>query len=209
MNIYLTLMPNRGHKKNVDKTLRKMWLTSNFLLSPLFLLAHRWLCSTECFTCHCLADSIAWPCRTPGVFTKNRTSPPCGSLICFNLQMQVRGKNIIVLKITYKCMGAHFKLICRLGMKVVRILSVRPTNRKVKHSNGKTVSESGHLISVTICTALVFWNSKLNNFYDSNMMNINIRHKRYCLYPNSIRKFNPRKKKHLYMYPQDAFHFHP
>jgi hypothetical protein len=58
---------------------------------------------------------------------------------------------------------------CWSGMKVVRILSDRPTER-VKHSNGKTVSESIHLISVTICTTLVFGNLKLN-FYDPNMMN--------------------------------------
>jgi hypothetical protein len=52
---------------------------------------------------------------------------------------------------------------------------IRPTER-VRHSNGKTVSESGHLISVTIRTALVFGNSKYN-FYYPNMMNITIQHK--------------------------------
>jgi hypothetical protein len=53
---------------------------------------------------------------------------------------------------------------------VVRILYVRPTER-VRHSNGKAVSECGLLISVTIRTALVSGNSKLN-FYNPNMMNI-------------------------------------
>jgi hypothetical protein len=67
---------------------------------------------------------------------------------------------------------------------VVRILSDRPTER-VRHSNGKTVSESRHLVSVTIRTALVSGNFKLN-LYDPNMMNITIWHKVYCSYPNSI-----------------------
>jgi hypothetical protein len=35
---------------------------------------------------------------------------------------------------------------------------MRPTDRKVRDLNGKTVSESGSLISVTICTALVSGN---------------------------------------------------
>jgi hypothetical protein len=85
-------------------------------------------------------------------------------------------------------------------MKVVRILSVRPTDRK-GHSNGKTVFKSGHLISVTIRTALVSGNSMLN-FYDPNMMNITTRQKIYCLYPYLIREFFPRKKNYLYLYPQ-------
>jgi hypothetical protein len=85
---------------------------------------------------------------------------------------------------------------------VVRILSVRPTDRKVRHSNSKIVSESEHLISITIRTALVSGNSKLD-FYDPNMMNITIRHKIYCLYPYSIREFCPRKKN--YLYPQYPF----
>jgi hypothetical protein len=55
-------------------------------------------------------------------------------------------------------------------MKVVRILSVGPTNRKVQTL---TVFESGHLISVIIRAALVSGNSKLD-FYDPNMMNITI-----------------------------------
>jgi hypothetical protein len=80
---------------------------------------------------------------------------------------------------------------------------IRPTER-VRHSNGKTVSESGHLISVTIRTALVFGNSKYN-FYYPNMMNITIQHKTYCLYPYSIREFCPRKKNYLYLYPQHPF----
>jgi hypothetical protein len=78
-----------------------------------------------------------------------------------------------------------------LGMKVVRILSVRPTGRpteRVRHSNSKTVFKSGHLISVTICTALVSGNSMLN-FYDPNMMNTTIRQKIYCMYSYSIREF--------------------
>jgi hypothetical protein len=84
-------------------------------------------------------------------------------------------------------------------MKVVR----RPTDQKgVRHSNGKTVSEFGHLISVIIRTALVTGNSKLN-FYDPNIMNITIRHKIYCPYLNPIREFRPRKKN--YMYPQYPF----
>jgi hypothetical protein len=65
--------------------------------------------------------------------------------------------------------------------------TIRPTDRKGRHSDGKTVSESGHLISVTIRTASVSENSKLN-FYDPNMMNITIRHKIYCPYPNPIRE---------------------
>jgi hypothetical protein len=81
--------------------------------------------------------------------------------------------------------------------------SDRPTER-VRHSNGKTVSESGHLISVTIRAALVSRNSKLN-FYDPNMMNITIRHKIYCPYPYSIRELCPRKKNYLYLYPQYPF----
>jgi hypothetical protein len=88
-------------------------------------------------------------------------------------------------------------------MKVVRILSDRPTER-VRHSNGKTVSESGHLISVTIRIALVSGNSKLN-FYDPSMMNITIRHKIYCSYPYSIREFCSRKKNYLYLYLQYPF----
>jgi hypothetical protein len=67
-------------------------------------------------------------------------------------------------------------------MKVVRILSVRPTERVIL-SNGKTVSESGHLIFVTIRIALVSGYSKLN-FYNPNTMNITIRHKIYCWYPS-------------------------
>jgi hypothetical protein len=90
-----------------------------------------------------------------------------------------------------------------VGMKVVRILSVRPTKR-VRHSSGKTISEYGHLISVTICTTLVSGNSKLN-FYDWNMMNITIRHTIYCLYPNPIWEFKLRKKNYLYLYPQYPF----
>jgi hypothetical protein len=77
---------------------------------------------------------------------------------------------------------------------------IRPTER-VRHSNGKTVFESEHLISVTIHTALVSGNSMLN-FYDPNMMNITIRQKIYYLYPYSIREFFPRKKNYLYLYPQ-------
>jgi hypothetical protein len=74
---------------------------------------------------------------------------------------------------------------------VVQILSVRSTERV-----RKTVSESGHLIFVTIRTALVSGNSKLN-FYDLDMMNITIQHKIYCQYPYSIREFCPRKKNYL------------
>jgi hypothetical protein len=84
---------------------------------------------------------------------------------------------------------------------------IRPTDRpteRVRHSNGKTVSESGHLIFVTIRTALVSGNSKLN-FYYPNMMNITIRHKMYCPYPNPIREFRPRKKNYLYLYLQYPF----
>jgi hypothetical protein len=54
---------------------------------------------------------------------------------------------------------------------------IRPTDRpteRFRHSYGKTVFEFGHLISVTIHTALVSGNSKLD-FYDPNMMNITIR----------------------------------
>jgi hypothetical protein len=47
---------------------------------------------------------------------------------------------------------------------------------RVRHSNGKIVLESRHLISVTIRTTLVSGNSELH-FYDPNMMNITIRHK--------------------------------
>jgi hypothetical protein len=75
------------------------------------------------------------------------------------------------------------------------------STERVRHSNGKTASESGHLIPVTIRTVLVSGNSKLN-FYDPNMMNITIRHKIYCPYPNPIREFRPRKKNYLYLYPQ-------
>jgi hypothetical protein len=51
---------------------------------------------------------------------------------------------------------------------------IRPTDgSKGLHSNSKTVSESGHLISITTRTALVSENSKLN-FFDPNMMNITI-----------------------------------
>jgi hypothetical protein len=86
-------------------------------------------------------------------------------------------------------------------MKVVRILSIRRPTERVRHSNGKTVSKSGHLISVTIRTALISGNSKLN-FYYPNMMNITIRHKMYCPYPNPIRDFKLRKKNYLYLqYP--------
>jgi hypothetical protein len=46
-------------------------------------------------------------------------------------------------------------------------------------------------------TTLVSGNSKLN-FYDPNMMNITIRHKIYCLYPNPIREFSSRKKNYVY-----------
>jgi hypothetical protein len=84
---------------------------------------------------------------------------------------------------------------------------IRPTDRpteRVRHSNGKTVFESGHLISVTIRTASVSGNSKLN-FYDPNMMNITIRQKIYCPYLNPIREFRPRKKNYLYLYPQYPF----
>jgi hypothetical protein len=72
---------------------------------------------------------------------------------------------------------------------------IRPTDPPtVRHSNGKTVFESGHLISVAIHTALVSGNSMFN-FYD-------LRQKIYCLYPYSIREFSPRKKNYLYLYPQ-------
>jgi hypothetical protein len=81
---------------------------------------------------------------------------------------------------------------------------MRTTDPKVRDLNGKTVSESGSLISVTICTALVSGNSKLN-FYDPNTMNITIRHKIYCLYPNSIREFSLRKKNYMDMYPRYPF----
>jgi hypothetical protein len=89
-------------------------------------------------------------------------------------------------------------------MKVVRILSVRSTDRK-----GQTLKWFGRirirtLISVSIRTALVSGNSKLN-FYDPNMMNITTRHKIYCPYPNPIREFIPRKKNYLYLYPQYPF----
>jgi hypothetical protein len=94
-----------------------------------------------------------------------------------------------------------------VGMKVVRILSVLPMTEKVRHSNGKAVSESGHLISVSIRTALVSVNSKLN-FYDPNMMNITIRHKIYYPYPYTIREVRPRMKNYLYLYPQYLFIFY-
>jgi hypothetical protein len=53
---------------------------------------------------------------------------------------------------------------------------IRPTERVVRHSNGNTVFEFGHLISVTIRTTLVSGKSMLN-FCDPNMMNITIRKK--------------------------------
>jgi hypothetical protein len=85
--------------------------------------------------------------------------------------------------------------------------SDRPTER-VRHSNGKTVFESGHLISVTIRTVLVSGNSMLN-FYDPNMMNITIRQKLYCLYSYLIREFFPRMKNYLYpQYPSYPIRFH-
>jgi hypothetical protein len=77
----------------------------------------------------------------------------------------------------------------------MKVVGYYPSNRPiemVRHSNGKTVSESGHLISVTIRTALVSENSKLN-FYDPNLMNITIQHKIYC--PNPIREFRQKRKK--------------
>jgi hypothetical protein len=93
---------------------------------------------------------------------------------------------------------------CNLTMSSCRDESgtdiIRPTER-FRHSYGKTIFESGHLISITICTALVFGNSKLD-FYDPNMMNVTIRQKIYCLYPYSIREFCPKKKNYLYLYPQ-------
>jgi hypothetical protein len=57
------------------------------------------------------------------------------------------------------------------GTDIIRLN--RPTER-FRHSYGKIVFESGHLISVTIRTALVSGNSKLD-FYDPNMINITIR----------------------------------
>jgi hypothetical protein len=56
---------------------------------------------------------------------------------------------------------------------------------KVIHLNGRIVSKSVHLISLTIRTALVSGNSKLN-FYYPNMINITIRHKIYCLFDPRI-----------------------
>jgi hypothetical protein len=97
-------------------------------------------------------------------------------------------------------LAAPPRLARQAGMKVVRILSVRPTER-FRHSNGKTVFEFGHLISVTIRTALVSGNSKLN-VYDPNMMNITIRQKIYCMYQYPIREFSMRKKNYMYLYPQ-------
>jgi hypothetical protein len=85
------------------------------------------------------------------------------------------------------------------GTDIIR-LTDRPTET-VRHSNSKTVSESGHLISVTIRSALVSRNSKLN-FYDPNMLNITIRHKIYCPYPYLIRELSPRKENYPYLYPQ-------
>jgi hypothetical protein len=74
-------------------------------------------------------------------------------------------------------------------MKVVRILTVQPIGR-VKHSNGNTVFESEHLISVTICIASISGNSKLN-FYDPNMMHITI-HKNYTVRIRIRSKYDPR-----------------
>jgi hypothetical protein len=73
---------------------------------------------------------------------------------------------------------------------------VRPIDRPNGggRSNGKTVSESEHLILVTIRTVLVSKNSKLN-FYDRNMMNIT----KNIL---SVSKFDPRiqsEKEKLYV----------
>jgi hypothetical protein len=79
----------------------------------------------------------------------------------------------------------------------------RPTKR-ARYSNSMTVFESGHLISVTIRTTLLSRNLMLN-FYDPNTMNTTIRQKIYCPYPYSIREFFPRKKNHLYLYPQYPF----
>jgi hypothetical protein len=75
-------------------------------------------------------------------------------------------------------------------MKVVQILSVRPTNWK-----GQTLKcdEFGHLISITLHTTLVTGNSKLNflwskydeyHYSTQNMMNITIRQKIYIFDPS-------------------------
>jgi hypothetical protein len=86
-------------------------------------------------------------------------------------------------------------------MKVVQILSVRSTER-VK----KTVSESRHLIFVTIRTALVSGNSKLN-FYDLDMMNITIQHKIYChVFDPRILSEKEKLSSSIHSYP---IRFHP
>jgi hypothetical protein len=81
---------------------------------------------------------------------------------------------------------------------------MRPPTDPVKHSNGNTVSESGHLIFVTIRTALLTRNPKLN-FYVPNMMNIIIRHEIYCPYLNLIWEVSHRKKNYLHLYPHYPF----
>jgi hypothetical protein len=86
-------------------------------------------------------------------------------------------------------------------MKVVQILSVRSTERV-----RKTVSESGHLIFVTIRTALVSGNSKLN-FYDLDMMNITIQHKIYChVFDPRILSEKEKLSSSIHSYP---IRFHP
>jgi hypothetical protein len=97
--------------------------------------------------------------------------------------------------INIRCFFCNLRTRDESGMDIIR-----PTER-VRHSNGKTVFESGHFISVTIRTALVSGNSLLN-FYDPNMMNVTIQQKIYCPYPYSIREFFPRKKNYLYLCPQ-------
>jgi hypothetical protein len=88
---------------------------------------------------------------------------------------------------------------------------IRPTERVVRHSNGNTVFEFGHLISVTIRTTLVSGKSMLN-FCDPNMMNITIRKKyNVCIRIRFKNSFRERKIiciciRNIRLYP---IRFHP